>query len=132
MKLHLFALLTIFLLLNKFCYSQHSFKVKLNTYSVYVIKNGQQVFNEINGTKCKLVFKKDLYTLTFQTNKNTTGYQKFKVVSRNKDNVIVKVVGDLRQKSLKFIVKDSIKSKRKIDFISIDTGEESFGMRISD
>ena len=107
-------------------------KIKLDKYSVYIIKDGKEVFYEVFGTKCKIVFKKDLYTISFQTKKNTTAYQKLKVVSRKNNEEIVKIVGDLSPKPLSFIVKDSLDTKQKIDFISIDSGNVIHGMKFSD
>lgn len=106
-------------------------KIKLDKYSAYVIEDGKEVFNQLLGTKCEIFFKEDLYLISFQTESNETGYQKLKVVSRKDNEIKVKVLMDRRPKPAIYLVKDSLDTKQKIEFISIDTGNVSHGMKVS-
>ncbi len=124
MKLNYIFITLIFLFISTKSFAQKSFTEKFDYYEILVIMNGQEIERRILGTDCKLQFnlKKEIYYLTFTDRANRPSFSNLQVVKNDTNEIIVKAIGDISPKPLR-IVKDSILTKQKIEFISKDIPE---------
>lgn len=132
MKYSFILLGLLFFLVSEKSFSQSNFKHKFEKYQIIVNVDGKQIHKNTLGTKCEITFnrKTEIYNLTFKTNNNKQGFQKYKIIEKRNNHNIVIVIGDKRPKALKFMVIDSIESKQKIEFTSINGENLTTIMRI--
>lgn len=117
----------LFFLISIFAYSQTLHQADFDTFETIWQLDGEEPMEIIESSKCEMVFDEIQGRYLFKIYSEELGvfYQGYDIVVSNQDKVIAKMVTLNADMPDLYIVKDSIASKGKIEFIKKNNVTES-------